>query len=274
MTRVCKRLLFALAGAGTVLSTYAHANLFTVSPLEHAYQATLTHQPQLAWQELFLALRQNEISSKYWVPIKNELLSQTACGTELSSGKKLTSQLTLGVIRRFGLTSQGYQIRLSVEQYTKNQSVTLTSPNGVALLKGNLIANPQYQEVESIDLLQKPVSGIYTLSLGNQKIDLLIAIPEGAPWLSLGNKEGHRTVETTLPSNVSPCPKAMATWQWFDKNYNLLGSTIPFTHSLEGIPKQPFTEDKAEHLTASVELVEFQNGVQIEYIQRLAIPYR
>ncbi|MCV3264675.1 DUF2861 family protein [Vibrio harveyi] len=89
------------------------------SPLEHTYQATLTHQPQLAWQELFLALRQNEISSKYWVPIKNELLSQTACGTELSSGKKLTSQLTLGVIRRFGLTSQGYQIRLSVEQYTK-----------------------------------------------------------------------------------------------------------------------------------------------------------
>lgn len=64
----------------------------------------------------------------------------------------------------------------------------------------------------------------------------------------------------------------MATWQWFDKNYNLLGSTIPFTHSLEVIPKQPFTEDKAEHLTASVQLVEFQNGVQIEYIQRLAIP--
>ncbi|MCV3264676.1 DUF2861 family protein [Vibrio harveyi] len=61
-----------------------------------------------------------------------------------------------------------------------------------------MIANPQYQEIESIDLLQKPVSGIYTLSLGNQKIDLLIAIPEGAPWLSLENKEGHRIVETNF----------------------------------------------------------------------------
>ncbi len=52
-------------------------------PLQHTYQSLLDNQPQVAWQELQIALDQQTLDSELWLPVKQEILSQTQCGTSL-----------------------------------------------------------------------------------------------------------------------------------------------------------------------------------------------
>jgi len=54
----------------------------------------------------------------------------------------------------------------------------------------------------------------------------------------------------------------------------MLGSKVPFQFAQENAPATLPIASKASYLSASVELVEFQQGIRIEYVQRLAIPYQ
>lgn len=267
-----RRILLGITSLALPIS--GHAALFTNSPLQHAYQATLSNQPQLAWQELTLALNQHRIDSRYWLPIKNELLAQTDCGSKLTSTRIMDTQFHLSLIKRSGLASQGYQFRLATENNNQPQRVVLMSPEGNVLLLDDFIAHNGYQEIESAELLQKPAQGLFTLVVGENKTSLLLAFPNNASWLSLLNQSNQTLVQVTLPKHVSSCPQAVASWQWFDKNYNLIDGKIPFNRSLESLPDDGKVKTEAKFLSASVELVEYQQGIRIEYIQRLAIPYQ
>ncbi|SON52044.1 DUF2861 family protein [Vibrio tapetis] len=268
-----------LAFFACTLPNFVHANLFTDTPLQHAYQALATNQPRLAWQELNLALNQHTISSQHWQPIKREILSQTACGTALPLEVKLDTKLRLSVIKRSGLTSQGYQVRLSTEASPVREKILLTSPNGVVLLEGSLAASRQYQELESPELLHKPASGLFTLSVGDKQVTLLLSMDllsmdRHTSWLTQSQQTNRAQVSLDLPAHIDGCPVAAASWQWFDKNYNMLGSKIPFQYAQENRPTALPIASKASYLSASVELVEFQQSIRIEYVQRLAIPYQ
>lgn len=260
--------------AALTLPLSTHATLFAETPLQHAYQATLTKQPKLAWQELILALSQHPIESRYWLPIKNEVLTQTDCGSQILTMSAPDMQLRLSLIKRSGLASQGYQFRLSTENTQQALPVTLTSPEGELLLSGRLNAKNDYQEIESDELLQAPSQGLFQLTLGENKIPLLLASPSSGTWLSLIHRSEQIQVRVSAPTPVPSCPKAAASWQWFDQNYNLIGTKIPFNSGIESIPNDHKVRKQAKYLSASVELVEFQQGIRIEYIQRLAIPYR
>ena len=263
-----------LAIASLTLPISGHATLFANSPLQHAYQATLNNQPQLAWQELTLALNQHRIDSHFWLPIKNELLTQTDCGRKLISTRIADAQFHLSLIKRSGLASQGYQFKLATENNSQPQRIALISTEGEVLLSDDFIAYRGYQEVESDDLLQKPAQGVFTLVVGESKVSLLLAFPNDDSWVSLINQSNQTQVQVTLPTHVSSCPQAVASWQWFDKNYNLIDGKIPFSRSLESLPDDGKVKTEAEFLSASVELIEYQQGIRIEYIQRLAIPYQ
>ncbi|PSU86952.1 hypothetical protein C0W42_18470 [Photobacterium kishitanii] len=263
-----------LAIASLVLPIPGHAALFANSLLQHAYQATLNNQPQLAWQELTLVLNQHRIDSHYWLPIKNELLTQTDCGIKLASTRITDAQFHLSLIKRSGFVSQGYQFRLATENNSEPQRVALISPEGDVLLSDDFIAYNGYQELESDELLHKPAQGVFTLVVGENKLSLLLAFPNDDSWVSQLNQSNQMRVQVNLPKHISSCPQAVANWQWFDKNYNLINGKIPFNHSLEPLPDDGKVKAQAKFLSASVELFEYQQGIRIEYIQRLAIPYQ
>ncbi|GEM77572.1 DUF2861 family protein [Vibrio sagamiensis] len=259
--------------ASLAMSSSGYASLFANSPLQSAYQATLNQQPQLAWQELTLALSQHHIESNYWLPIKNELLAQTDCGSRLTSIRMTNNHFRLSLIKRSGLASQGYQFRVATENNHQPQHISLISPEGNVLLSGDLMTRPGYQEIESDELLKRPAQGIFTLVVDESKTSLILAFPNTASWLSLINHSKQTQVQVNLPKHVPSCPRAVASWLWFDKNYNLIDSKIPFTRNLESLPEHT-VKAEAKFLSAIVELVEYQKGISIEYIQRLSIPYQ
>ncbi|ERB66146.1 hypothetical protein N779_06680 [Vibrio coralliilyticus OCN008] len=75
-----RRLLSSLACLIFPLST--QATWFEDTPLARTYQALLNNQPQLAWQELHLALNQQDIDRQYWLPVKQEIW-QSQCVSNL-----------------------------------------------------------------------------------------------------------------------------------------------------------------------------------------------
>ncbi|MCZ8489571.1 DUF2861 family protein [Vibrio lentus] len=48
-----------------------------------AYQSLLDDQPQVAWQELQIARKSRAELSQLWLPVKQEILSRTQCGSTL-----------------------------------------------------------------------------------------------------------------------------------------------------------------------------------------------
>lgn len=255
-----------------VASTPSHSELFLDTPLQPAYQATLNQQPQLAWQELTLALSQHELDDQLWLPVKQEVLHQTDCGSALSGGT--ANNLRLSFVKRFGTTAKGYQVRISTENSPSAMDVTLFTPDGSPLVSGQFAAGQSYQEFESIELLQKPRSGVFNLVIDEQTIGLVIAIEDQSQWLVFNQQRAIPTVELNLPQTLPGCPSVSASWQWFDSDYRMLGHKIAFQQNPQPIPANSPYQTQAKHLSASVERVEFQHGVRIEYIQRIAIPYQ
>ncbi|MDO6498938.1 DUF2861 family protein [Photobacterium sanguinicancri] len=258
------------------------ASWFPYSPLQTTLDALLSAQPQRAWQELLLAVSQSDIDSQHWLPIKNEIMAQTNCGQQLMTDlNNLPAALTLTVISRSGLSSLGYQIKLSAEQASQMQNFTLYNPQGKQLLEGELLPKSGYQEWETDDLLAPPQAGLYQLEIGANRYPLLIADNDTENWLA---RKGTRNPQliTHLPETVTHCSPPALSWQWFDQGYNQIGLKRPIdlnkvaqnktdaeTNTL--IPSPP--SNKASYLSASASIFEYQSGVKIEYIHRVAIPF-
>ncbi|MGF1763221.1 DUF2861 family protein [Aliivibrio kagoshimensis] len=255
------------------LPFFTHSAWFTDSPLQHTYQALIDEQPKLAWQELQIALKQNQLDSQYWNTVKQEILNQTECGQNLTNDPSTFSNIQISFIRRFGLSSQGYQFKISSERNSVIQNIALVSPNGERLLNGTFIAHDQYQEIETEEMLIKPPSGVYQLEIGQNSFPIIASMDNNKRWLKLKSKPSSSSVLLTLPKSVLGCPKANANLQWFDEQYNMLGSRVPIQNNHVEIPKVSPYPNKAKHLSAVVELIEYQNGSKINYIQRVAIPF-
>ncbi|WP_390233187.1 DUF2861 family protein [Vibrio sp. F74] len=251
----------------------SQAAWFTDTPLQRTYQALIDQQPILAWQELKIALNQNQLDSQFWVPVKQEVLSQTECGQDLSNDFNSISNIQVSFIRRFGLSSQGYQLKISSRRNTSDQDIALVSPSGKRLLSGKLIAHAQYQEIETEEMLLKPPSGVYQLEIGQNSYPIIASMDNNKRWLKLEHKLHSPSILITPPRNVIGCPEVNASWQWFDEQYNMLGNRVPIQNSNLSVPKESPYSYKAKHLSAAVELTEYQNGTKINYIQRVAIPF-
>ncbi|MFA0231208.1 DUF2861 family protein, partial [Vibrio sp. 10N.261.45.A7] len=156
----------------------SHAAWFTDTPLQHTYQSLLDDQPQVAWQELQIALNQQTLDSELWLPVKQEILNQTQCGTSLKQSAEPKHHIQVSFIRRYGLSSHGYQIKVSAEQLSKaseNQAISLVSPKGKVLLEGQLASNNEYQEIETNEMFVKPESGVYQLKIGSNHYPIVVA---------------------------------------------------------------------------------------------------
>ena len=255
-----------------------HAAWFTNTPLKHTYQSLLSDQPRLAWQELQIALNQQTLDSDLWLPVKQEILSQTQCGTSLKQHTETKHHIQVSFIRRYGLSSQGYQIKVSAEQLSEGlesqtQPITLISPKGKILLDGQLASNNGYQEVETSEMFIKPESGVYQLTIGSNHYPIVAALDDSKRWLSLENKLNDPHIVITPPKVIDNCPDANVSWQWFDENYNLLGYKVPIKTAQAPVPTESPLGTQAKHLSASVEMFEYQGAIEVQYVQRVAVPF-
>ena len=263
-----KTLLIALSTFSQIHS--AQASWFADTPLQPVYQALVNQQPQLAWQELILAMSNNNIDSQYWLPAKQEILKQTSCGQELfNRDKSLPAEISVTFIRRSGLSSQGFQIKLSAEDTTKDSKVELISPSSKILLHTSLAKKTEYQEVETEEMLNKPMAGIYTLNINQKPYLLLITMPNNKSWINYDSTTN--TVHTLPQKSIDSCSQALSSWQWFDTTYAMLGSKIPIDAKIAPIPVSQY--QKAKHLSASVSVYEYQQGIKVGYVQRISIPF-
>ncbi|GLT16963.1 hypothetical protein GCM10007938_07400 [Vibrio zhanjiangensis] len=250
----------------------AQASWFAQTPLQPVYQTLVNHQPQLAWQELVLAISNNTIDSQYWLPAKQEILKQTSCGQALfNHDEPIVADISITFIRRSGLSSQGFQIKLSAENTKADSIVELISPSSKVLLHANLYQPLAYQEYETEEMLSKPMTGIYTLRINKIPYPLLITMPNNKRWITYDSTE-HK-VHTAPPEVINRCSQASAVWQWFDSTYTMLGSKIPIQRGKASIPRPLPPYQKAKYLSASVSVFEYQQGIKVGYIQRVSIPF-
>ncbi|MEZ8491120.1 DUF2861 family protein [Vibrio splendidus] len=254
----------------------SHAAWFTDTPLQHTYQSLLDDQPQVAWQELQIALDQQTLDSELWLPVKQEILSQTQCGTSLKQSAEPKHHIQVSFIRRYGLSSHGYQIKVSAEQLNKGletQTLSLVSPKGKVLFDGQLTSNNEYQEIETNEMFIKPESGVYQLKIGSNHYPIVVALDNSKRWLTLESKLSEPHIVITPPKVIDNCPNANVSWQWFDENYNLLGYKVPIKTAQAPVPTESRLGTNAKHLSASVEMFEYQGAIEVQYVQRVAVPF-
>ncbi len=258
------------------LPLVSHAAWFTDTPLQHTYQSLLDDQPQVAWQELQIALNQQTLDSELWLPVKQEILSQTQCGTSLKQSAEPKHHIQVSFIRRYGLSSHGYQIKVSAEQLSKvseSETISLVSPKGKVLLDGQLASNDEYQEIETNEMFIKPESGVYQLKIGSNHYPIVVALNDNNRWLTLESKLSEPHIVLSPPKVIDSCPDANVSWQWFDENYNLLGYKVPIKTTQAPVPKESPLGTIARHLSASVEVFEYQGAIEVQYVQRVAVPF-
>lgn len=135
-----------------------HAAWFADTPLQHTYQSLLDDQPQVAWQELQIALNQETLDSQLWLPVKQEILTRTQCGTTLEQSSAPNNHIQVSFIKRHGLSSQGYQIKVSTEQLNEatedqTQRISLVSPQGKWLSTGSSILMSNIKRLKPVKCL-------------------------------------------------------------------------------------------------------------------------
>ncbi len=147
---------------------------FRTTPLQSSYQLLVEGHPTQAWHELIHTLSTTPVAEPFWQPIKEAILSQTQCGQALPSASLNDLAIAVTFIHKFNQTFQGYQVRLSAENLSQPLAVRLASSQGATLLAAEL-APADYAEVESRDLLSPYAAGVYWLTLGEQRMALLIS---------------------------------------------------------------------------------------------------
>lgn len=268
---IIKPLLFFVLSI--TFSLTSQAAWFSDTPLQHTYQAMIDKQPKLAWEELKIAVSQHPLNSRYWLPVKDEIIAQTECGKGLDDSSSPEPNIQISFIRRFGLASQGYQINISTEQSHVAQDISLLSPTGKPLISGHFSALTGYQEFETKEMIVKPPSGVYTLKIDQNTYPVVATLGSNTRWLRVENTLGKPRLSISSPENITGCPRTNVSWQWFDAQYNMLGNRIPINSDDAELPKVSPFPSQAQHLSAAVELTEYQGRLQISYIQRVALPF-
>ncbi|EHA1123967.1 DUF2861 family protein [Vibrio navarrensis] len=238
---------------------------FRTTPLQSSYQLLVDGHPTQAWHELIHALSTTPVAEPFWQPIKEAILSQTQCGQALPSTSTNDLSIAVTFIHKFNQTFQGYQVRLSAENLSQPLAVRLASAQGATLLAAEL-APADYAEVESRDLLSPYAAGVYWLTLGEQRMALLISAPSSTPWIEQSNADA---LTIRFPATPSGCASSLARWQFFDQNFTLLHSQ---TVNRDQHPAPPTAPSQARWRSLSVIQSEYQGTIRVEQMQRLTIP--
>lgn len=104
-------------------------------------------------------------------------------------------------------------MRLSAENLTQPLAVRLASAQGATLLAAELTP-ADYAEVESRDLLSPYAAGVYWLTLGEQRMALLISAPSSTPWIE---QSSAADLTIRFPATPSGCASSLARWQFLIK---------------------------------------------------------
>ncbi|KQA13065.1 DUF2861 family protein [Vibrio cholerae] len=238
---------------------------FRATPLQTSYQQLAEGHPMQAWHELIHTLSTTPVAEAFWQPIKEAILSQTQCGQALPNTSPNDLSIAVTFIHKFNQTFQGYQVRLSAENLTQPLAVRLTSAQGATVLEAEL-APADYAEVESRDLLSPYAAGVYWLTLGEQRIALLISAPSSTPWIE---QSSATDLTIRFPATPSGCASSLARWQFFDQNFTLLHSQ---TVNRDQPPAPPSAPSQAHWRSLSITQSEYQGTIRVEQMQRLTIP--
>ncbi|EOW9351103.1 DUF2861 family protein [Vibrio cholerae] len=238
---------------------------FRATPLQTSYQQLAEGHPMQAWHELIHTLSTTPVAEAFWQPIKEAILNQTQCGQALPNTSPNDLSIAVTFIHKFNQTFQGYQVRLSAENLTQPLAVRLTSAQGATVLEAEL-APADYAEVESRDLLSPYAAGVYWLTLGEQRIALLISAPSNTPWIE---QSSATDLTIRFPATPSGCASSLARWQFFDQNFTLLHSQ---TVNRDQPPAPPSAPSQARWRSLSVIQSEYQGTIRVEQMQRLTIP--
>ncbi|MBW3696845.1 DUF2861 family protein [Vibrio sp. T187] len=273
------RALLILLAASTSFSVQAldsstSSTWFPQTALQATLAALINEQPQQAWQELELALREQPISAQHWQPLKSEILSALDCGQALDIGSDTgLAPFTLSIISRTGLSNSGYQLKLSTERRQLQGVVTLLSPNNKVLLTGKLSEGKAYQEWELSELLSKPESGFYTLKIGDNEWPILVSDYNSKSWLQRKSTTINE-LKSDLPDLTETCGFPNYSLQWFDSDYQQIGAKQAIASNGNSIHLGTLNPPKnAEFLSASVAIFEYQAKIRVEYIHRVSIPF-
>ena len=119
----------------------------------------------------------------------------------------------------------------------------------------------------------KPESGVYQLTIGSNHYPIIVALDDSKRWLTLKNKLNDPHIVVTPPNVIDNCPNTNVSWQWFDENYDMLGFKVPIKSLEATVPTESPSGAQAKHLSASVEMFEYQGSIEIQYVQRVAVPF-
>ena len=131
----------------------------------------------------------------------------------------------------------------------------------------------EYQEIETSEMFIKPESGVYQLTIGSNNYPIIVALDDSKRWLTLESKLNDPHVVVTPPDVVDNCPNTNVSWQWFDESYDMLGFKVPIKSREATVPTESPSGAQAKHLSASVEMFEYQGSIEIQYVQRVAVPF-
>ncbi|EJN2399910.1 DUF2861 family protein [Vibrio cholerae] len=254
-----------LSGAAIAETPPSPHAWFRTTPLQTSYQLLVEGHPTQAWHELIHTLSTTPVAEAFWQPIKEAILSQTQCGQALPSTSPNDLAIAVTFIHKFNQTFQGYQVRLSAENLSQPLAVRLTSAQGATVLETEL-APADYAEVESRDLLSPYAAGVYWLTLGEQRMALLISTPSSTPWIE---QSSAADLTIRFPATPSGCASSLARWQFFDQNFTLLHSQ---TVNRDQPPAPPTAPSQARWRSLSITQSEYQGTIRIEQMQRLTIP--
>ncbi|MCL9781298.1 DUF2861 family protein [Vibrio sp. S4M6] len=263
------------------LPASASTGWFSSSPLNSSYSALINKNYQLAWEELEINLSSQKIPEKYWVPIKNTILSSTDCGHKLKSFSIKEGNFTVKLINKDMPFHDGYRIIVSSDLLLKPARVVLTDPNDKSLIVGELVPNPSSISLISMDFHQAPKPGIYQLRINGNSHPLIIESFNEERWVTVQNGDLYSPLKVHIPKVPKSCEPQELLWEWSDVNYKTLGYRDmkivrdgSSGQDYSRIPNKDFP-DNTRYVSAVVRKVEFQAGIRVEYVNKVTVinPY-
>lgn len=261
-------------------------NWFQDTPLQATYSALMTKNTPLAWQELQLALNQNNLDERYWSQVKKQILLQSHCGKTLSETPSMAAQshIRLTIQKKSNLLQQGYQFKISLDGIQEKVFISFSDNQGTVLFSGySSSLDNSYSELEGGDMISAPTPGLYQLRINKKNYPVILSSHTSINWINLENTHSLHQIQISPPQQQQDCPLTSPQWQWFDKNYTLLGSIEPMSyiesissHSTQqstvvvDLPYAPSVD--AKWVSAVISRSEYQGQIQVNYSQRLTLP--
>nr|VVV06782.1 hypothetical protein AW0309160_04276 [Aliivibrio wodanis] len=261
-------------------------NWFQDTPLQATYSALMAKNTPLAWQELQLALNQNNLDERYWSQIKKQILLQSHCGKTLSETPSTAAQshIRLTIQKKSNLLQQGYQFKISLDDTQEKVFISFSDNQGTVLFSGySSSLDNSYSELEGGDMISAPTPGLYQLRINKKNYPAILSSHRSVNWINLENTHSLHQIQISPPQQQQDCPLTSPQWQWFDKNYTLLGSIEPMSyiepissHSTQqstAVVDLPYAPSiGAKWISAVISRSEYQGQVRVNYSQRLTLP--